>query len=672
MGRGRGFAEEIVRHLTLMAAYGAAVYVGRVFVLPGTELSLVWPASGVALAATYLFGLRFAATSGLAAALAYLALGRVPWEAVATGAGAGIAAAVGAWTLCRVGFRPQMARIRDVVALVVFGAVLSGGVSSLVGASVMYSAGMAHWQGFSSLWWICWVADLMGILLVTPLAVTWHQQPRLPDGRRLREAGVLAVAVASAAWVVYADVLPAEAALAGPLSYIVFPLMMWAALCSEIRLCTALLVLNGAIALGYTGYGMGPFAQAGLRVDLLSVSVHLAMLSVTTLILAAALAERRRADAALRRSESRYRLLVEHQTDLVLKTDAQGRILFASPTVAATFGRRGSELVGQPFAALVKSREDPHLAECWARVMAPPWCCELELRVQTARGPRWFAWVAQAVREGDEDRPAAVVIVGRDITERHRAEEEAREYLQELAHLGRISALGEMAAGLAHELNQPLCAVSSFSQAALRMVPAGADPDLRRAMERTVENAARAAGIIRQMRAFVQGRRTDLSLESVNHLVRDVVELTCAEARQADARIETRLGANLPPVLVVRIQVHQVLVNLIRNAIEALRRAGTPQARVCVTTMSSEEGGLIVEVSDNGPGVPENLRGRLFEPFVTGREEGMGLGLSISRSMIENHGGRLELAATDAHAGTIFRFRLPAAPAESGTAAAAG
>lgn len=658
----------LVRHLAVMAAYGAAVAVGRQFLLPGTELSLVWPASGVALAAAYLLGLRYAASAGLAAVLAYLALDRVPWEALALGLGVGLAAALGAWALRRLAFRPSLTRMRDVLLLMVFGALLASAVSSLVSASVMYGAGQVHWKGFGSLWWFCWVADLMGALLVAPVVMTLGCRADPPAPARRLEPLALALAVAAAAWAVYGELLPADVAMAKPLSYIVFPLMMWAAVRADPWICAALLALNAAVALGFTGQGLGPFAQAGLGENMLSLSVHLAMLSVTTLVLGAAMGERRRIERELRRSESRYRLLVENQTDLVLKTDASGRVLFASPSVANTLGRPGADLLGRPFGELVRSLEGPSLEDCWQHLQAPPWGCELEQRVATARGPRWLAWAVQAVRNRRQ-QVTAVVVVGRDVTERRRAEEDAREYLQELAHMGRISAMGEMAAGLAHELNQPLCAVSSFSQAALRMVPADGDPQLRHAMQRTVANASRAAEIIRQMRAFVQGRQTELDMASVNDLVREVVGLTSGEARQAGVRLDTRLADGLPPVLVVRIQIHQVLVNLIRNAIEVLRRAPTVGAVIRVETREIDGGDLEVEVSDNGPGVPEDLQGRLFEPFVTGRREGMGLGLSISRSMIENHGGRLELVRAQGAAGATFRFRLPAAPAERGAAA---
>ncbi len=165
----------------------------------------------------------------------------------------------------------------------------------------------------------------------------------------------------------------------------------------------------------------------------------------------------------MRESEAKYRLIVENQTDLVVKTDRDGHVLFASPTVGETFGETPERLLGKPFRLLIRAADKGHPDSPWGRLLAMPWCCYLEQPVQTLNGQRWLAWAAKTILD-ENGEPGAVVALGRDVTERRRAEDETWQHLEALAHVGRISAMGERAAGLAHELNQPLCAITAYSQ----------------------------------------------------------------------------------------------------------------------------------------------------------------------------------------------------------------
>ncbi|MCO6442016.1 MAG: MASE1 domain-containing protein [Nitrococcus mobilis] len=651
-------AAEIIAHLGVFGAYFLAVQIGRYFALPQTDFSLVWPVTGLALAVVYLLGRRFVVTVALAAFAAHFVLQRVVLAAAAAGLGAGVAAAVGAWLLHRSGFRPRIEQVGDVLRFVLFGALASSAVSSLVGSAVMYSAGMAPWQSFASLWWMCWVADMMGILLVGPVLTAWAVDPGLAATARLRlEQGALLASVILAGWVVYSDVLPSGLAMSKPLSYCIFPLMIWAAVRCRPKEAALLLLVYAAIAVAYTNTGHGPFAGVALQEDFLSLHAHLGMLSLTTLLLASAMAERRAAEQAVRESEAKYRLMVENQTDLVVKTDRDGYVLFASPTVGETFGETPERLLGKPFRLLVRAADKDHPESPWGRLFAPPWCCYLEQPVQTPNGQRWLAWAAKTVME-ENGEPGAVVAVGRDVTERRRAEDESRQYLEELAHVGRVSAMGEMAAGLAHELNQPLCAITTYSQACRRLLGANVAPELVGAMERVAANAQRAGEIIRHMRSFVRKDDPSVGPADINALIKDVLELTSAELRRSRVKVEVRLGRDLPAVAAARIQIHQVLVNLIRNAVEAMGTDAEGARRLLISTALDRGGGVAVVVADTGPGLPVGLLDNIFEPFVTGKTEGLGLGLSISRSIVENHGGRL-FAGNRPGGGAEFHFSLP-------------
>lgn len=626
-------------------AYYLAAQLGMLFVLPQANISLVWPAAGVAFALVLAWGAPAALGVGLATFGVHLQTSGDLLASIPATVGTVAAAWLARVLLRRLDFQSRLPGLRDAFLFLLLGAVLTSSVGALLGAGLMACLGQVSWQGFGSLWWVCWVADLMGILLLAPVLLTGLSSPRDLERAQLIERVVLFLAVPVAGWVIYADVLPPGVAMAKPLSYVVFPLMIWAAARLGSRTAAWLLLAHAVVAVYYTSVGHGPFAGGLLRENLLALHGHLAMLSISVLLLAAASDERRE-------SEAKYRLLVENQTDLVVKMDAKGRALFVSPSVAELLGRPERELLGEPVDAFLDEA-------LWRGLERPPYRTEFERALGTAQGERWIAWAAQAVRT-PSGALSAVVAVGRDVTAKRAAEEQSRQHLHELAHVGRISALGEMAAGLAHELNQPLCAVTSYSQACNRLLPADADPELRAALERIAANATRAGRIISQMRAFVRKGEVDGELGSIDRIVQDVVALVGPEARRRDVKLKLALGDGLPALKVAEVQIHQVLVNLIRNAMDAIEEAGSPRREVEVRTRQVAAGVEVV-VADRGPGLPAGLKDEIFEPFVTSKAGGMGLGLSISRSIIEAHDGRLEAHAR-VGGGTEFCFVLPIPP----------
>lgn len=241
------------------------------------------------------------------------------------------------------------------------------------------------------------------------------------------------------------------------------------------------------------------------------------------------------------------------------------------------------------------------------------------------------------------------------------SEDRARRRLDELAHLARVSTIGEMVAGVAHELNQPLSAIANYARACRHQVDLLSGEDRCRLLDRLEQIAAqadRAGQIIGRLRAFVRRTEPQRSTVGVNDLVRDAVALLEAEARSSGVRLELSLGRALPEVAVDRVQIEQVMVNLIGNAVEAARDVPDGRRAVTICTSLGCDGLLEVAVEDTGKGIQPQQIGRLFEPFYTTKPNGMGLGLSISRSIIEAHGGRLE-AAPGTHRGATFRFTLP-------------
>lgn len=249
-------------------------------------------------------------------------------------------------------------------------------------------------------------------------------------------------------------------------------------------------------------------------------------------------------------------------------------------------------------------------------------------------------------------------------SERSDAESRAREHLRMLARAGRISALSTMAAGIAHEINQPLCAVQSYAQTARRMAQRGAAVDeLDSVLERIVRSVDKAAAIVRRMRGFLRGEEASRERHDLNELVREAVNLVRPECNRQGVELQVDLAASALQVQVDSVEVEQVIVNLVQNALDSLGRLPPEESRrwVRVATRAASHQTLDLVVSDGGSGLPDVDPTQLFEP-LSGSEHGSGLGLAIVRSIVEAHGGEIR-AGNTVNGGAEFRVCLPAAEA---------
>ncbi|HSV30076.1 MAG TPA: PhnD/SsuA/transferrin family substrate-binding protein, partial [Candidatus Omnitrophota bacterium] len=263
-------------------------------------------------------------------------------------------------------------------------------------------------------------------------------------------------------------------------------------------------------------------------------------------------------------------------------------------------------------------------------------------------------WVAHVVR--------VEYLVRRRTEELKSAHREARRQREELEHGARLALLGEMASSIAHEINQPLAAIANYASGCQRRLEAGTDADgVTEGLRMIAGQAERAAGIVKRIRAFVRKQGPEATALDLNDVVLDAVDLFRGVAARRGVTVETALAPTLPRVAADRLQVEQVLLNLLQNAADAM--AGGDRRRVEVATAAAESGMVEVAVTDSGPGLAPEMRDRLFEPFFTTKPDGVGLGLSLSRSIVEAHGGRLR-AEDGPDCGARFRFTLPAFPTE--------
>jgi two-component system sensor kinase FixL len=249
----------------------------------------------------------------------------------------------------------------------------------------------------------------------------------------------------------------------------------------------------------------------------------------------------------------------------------------------------------------------------------------------------------------------------RDLTEHQQTQARLQELQSELVHVSRLTAMGEMASALAHELNQPLAAISNYMKGSRRLLAGSQDPNtpkVESALDRAAEQALRAGQIIRRLRDFVSRGESEKRVESLSKLIEEAGALGLAGAREQNVQLRFRFDPHADFVLADRVQIQQVLVNLFRNALEAM--AQSPRRELVVANSRIADDMIEVEVSDTGSGFQGDVIPNLFQTFFTTKETGMGVGLSISRSIIEAHGGRM-WAESNASGGATFRFTLPAA-----------
>jgi two-component system, LuxR family, sensor kinase FixL len=250
----------------------------------------------------------------------------------------------------------------------------------------------------------------------------------------------------------------------------------------------------------------------------------------------------------------------------------------------------------------------------------------------------------------------------RDLTERQSEQRRLHELQAELLQVSRLSIMGEMASGLAHELNQPLTAIMNYVQACRRLLERGDGPAperIRDLMDKAVSQASRGGQIINRLRRFMAAGETEPAREQVNRVVEEASALALVGIGHGGIEVHAELAPGLPEVMIDKVQIHQVLINLIRNAIDVLAKSSGPRA-ITLRTLRGDPGEVEVVVADTGPGLPDEVRSRLFQPFVTTKPEGMGIGLSICRTIVNTHGGRI-WASDRPDGGTAFHFTLPVA-----------
>jgi len=377
--------------------------------------------------------------------------------------------------------------------------------------------------------------------------------------------------------------------------------------------------------------------------------------------------ELRRMNEELRASESRYRNVVETQAEFIVRWRPDGTRTFVNEAYCRFQQMPRSELLGKSLLEWIHPDDRQLFYDSLAGVSPSRPTAYFEGRVRRAGGSyAWMVWTSRAFFDA-EGRAVEYQSVGRDVTELKTAADLLRQKEAHLAHLSRLATMGEMVAGIAHEVGQPLHAAKTFAEAARRNLQAGGAERVQTAIECTAEISqavTRTVEIIRRLREFTKGQPFKLEILQLSDLVRDAVELAAYEIRRVGASLRLDLSEGLPPVAGDRIQLEQLLVNLIINACQAMEPT-PPGGRVLLIGAVGRDDDAIISVKDTGVGVKDQDAHRLFEAFYTTKKEGMGMGLVLCKSIAEAHGIDLTFKKNEDGPGMTFLLTIPRAGAKS-------
>ncbi|MGO4386953.1 PAS domain S-box protein [Microvirga sp. 2YAF29] len=377
--------------------------------------------------------------------------------------------------------------------------------------------------------------------------------------------------------------------------------------------------------------------------------------------------ERVAAEEALKTREAHLRSILETVPDAMIVIDEQAHIQFFSAAAERLFGYEASEIIGKNIKILMPNPYRDQHDDYMHRYLSTG-----ERRIigigrvvvgQSKDGATFPIELAVGEMRSGGQRYFTGFI--RDLTERQKTEARLQELQSELVHMSRFTALGEMASTLAHEINQPLTAIANYLKGCRRILQrmkGDEVPMLEGAVNEAAEQALRAGQVIRHLREFVTRGESERHIENLPKLVQEASALALVGAREKGVRVSYRFDPDAALVLADRIQIQQVLLNLIRNAIEAMQ--GEPRRELAISTHSVAQDGLVeISVSDTGTGIEPRILEQLFQPFITTKKHGMGVGLSICRTIVESHGGKIWIESAIGE-GTTFRFTLRAVSQE--------
>ena len=655
--------------LLVAAGYYAGALIGQSLRFPNSHLSLIWPPTAILLATLMLAPPRRWWIFLLAVAPVHIAVqlrDDVPALGIVSQLAGNFGQALVAATIVRYFVKGSLRldSFRAVIIFVLCAVILAPFLVSGIAAYLYVLSGWEQEYGY--VWRARFLSNALSTLTIIPpvlMAFGARSGKTLSPSRwRYAEFGLLTAGVVLTGY----TALGKEAAVP-VLLYAPLPFLLWAAVRFEIGILSLCLLLAAYLAFLRTSSGLGPFTMQSAAENALSLQLFLITVFLPLMFLAALISERRDKEEELRGSEARYRALVMATANMVWRANAKGEGFLASPRWQELTGQSEDEASNFGWLKALHPKDQERSERLWKQAMRQKHMYEDEFQVRARdRSYRHFHLQAVPIMAPDgavhEWIGAAV-----DITQERETALTVQRQRDELAHVARITTMGELAASLAHELNQPLTAILSNAQAAQRFL--AADPasigEIDAILRDIVEDDNRAGEIIRRVRELVRKGSLEIAALDLATIVRDVVMLIHTDAILHNINILLQMDPGAPKVLGNKVQLQQVVLNLLLNAFQAMKDCPVNERQVIVRTELDDGHKVIVAVRDCGEGLKDDQLDKIFQPFYTTKSDGLGMGLTISRSIIEAHGGRLWAQNNPDRGATIY-FTVPVERSDEG------
>jgi two-component system sensor kinase FixL len=642
-----------------------SIQIGHVSKLPPHDISALWPASAVLVSILIVTPIRHwwaYILAGYFTSILHDARAGFPVSAmlyVAAGLIEILVAAVGVRRFAD--GLSAFDTLRSLVAYIIGAVILAPYLSAFIAAFA--GGAQSYW-----FYWRAWfLSEALAYLMLAPAILTWIKVARPPAGKvplaRVLEAALLACGLLAVSVGVFTRA-PDDEGSVPALFYLPLPFLLWAAVrfgptgINTALLAVAFLAISGVVQ------GRGPFVTGGPADNVLPLQLFLITLSLPLMCLAALIAERRARTNILRESEARFHTLADTAPVFIWMSGVDKRCTFFNKPWMDFTGRTLDQELGNGWAEGVHPDDRERCLATYSDAFDVRREFTMEYRLRRHDGE--FRWVSDkgVPRRAPDGTFLGYIGCADDITPRKEAELAAERHRAELAHVARLSTMGELAASLAHELNQPLTAILSNAQTAERFLASDQiDLDeVREILKDVVEDDKRASEVIRRLRALVSKEPPVLAPLDLESIIGDVVQLVHGDAVLRRSRVSVEVAPGLPSVLGDRIELQQVVLNLLVNAFDSMKDCPRHEREVSVRAALDGGGVVKVAVRDRGTGVRAGDLERIFEAFHTTKREGLGMGLSISRTIIAAHGGRL-WAENNPDRGATFCFTVPVAEA---------
>jgi two-component system, LuxR family, sensor kinase FixL len=658
--------------LFVFAGYFLGAKIGFALTFRPHPVSVLWPPNSILLAALLLTPVRIWWVVLLAAFPAHLAVqlqsGVPPTMIFCWFVSNSCEALIGAGCIRYLIDRPvRLDRLRNVGIFCFFAAFLGPFLSSFLdSAFVVFN----HWgQGsYWEIWRIRFTSNVLAALSLAPLIVTWSSDgiawlAKISRWRFL-EASLVFLGLLSVNVLVFYQLTPAAGST---LLYLPLPLLLWIAVRFGPRGASAAICTVGFLAIWSAGHGYGPFSTGSAEENALSIQMFLIVMSVPLLFLASVIEERGKGEATLREREERIRLAAESANLALWVYDPEKNVAWMSEKGRAIYGFGSEELLSRDsLVTCVHPDERQVVRNAFDRARASSETFEIEHRILKPGGKTGWVMTRGRCLCDEQGKLLKLIGVTIDVTAKKQVDLQLQLHRQEIAHLSRVAVMGEMAASIAHELNQPLSGIISNARAGERFIDRGHVDlgELRDLLTDIVADGRRAGDVIRGIQSMVKKGTPVRQRVNLNDLVVNVVRMVNPDAVLHSCELQTLLEPNLPAIEADPIQLQQVLINLVINAFDAMRDTPLDRRRVVIATDRNGDGAICASVRDYGVGISEEARERLFEHFFTTKAEGLGMGLGIVRSIVESHAGTVA-GENVAGGGAQFHFTLPASTAAS-------